>query len=358
MKIAIDCRHIDASGGIGVYTRECLPYFLGSANDFLLLGDKDKLAFVKGHKNAEIIHCGIKPFSLRDTFVFSGKVLKKINQCDLYYSPYFNIPCCVAVPVFITIHDIIFPDMPDLVSLPGLWARMFFYRRAARLASVIFTVSEFSKSRIEYNLGKKTPVINASNAVNTSYTANLQKGIAKKKHIIFIGNIKKHKGLNILLDAYLSARADGLDYDLVIVGGKDNFRSKDREISSRLTAMEKHGVIFTGHIQDSEKWLLLAESALLVQPSLYEGFAYPPLEAMLAGTPVLISDIPVFREVYGEFPVTFFKKGDSADLKAKLMELLCNKDPKALVLPARLREKYNFGKVVTKILNSFIMGNR
>jgi len=126
MKIAIDCRHIDSSGGIGVYARETLPHFLDSANTFLLLGDKEKLKFFSGRTNTEVIHCAIKPFSIHETFTFPGKLLKRINQCDLYYTPYFNVPGCISVPVFVTIHDIIFPDMPDLVSLPGLRARLYY----------------------------------------------------------------------------------------------------------------------------------------------------------------------------------------------------------------------------------------
>jgi len=60
----------------------------------------------------------------------------------------------------------------------------------------------------------------------------------------------------------------------------------------------------------------------LVQPSLYEGFGLPPLEAMVLGTPALISDILVFKEIYNDFPVTFFKTGDAIDLKNKMIELL------------------------------------
>jgi len=66
----------------------------------------------------------------------------------------------------------------------------------------------------------------------------------------------------------------------------------------------------------------LAESALLIQPSLYEGFGLPPLEAMILGTHAMISDIPVFREIYSDFPVVFFKAGDSNDLKNKKLELM------------------------------------
>lgn len=354
MKITLDCRHINSSGGIGVYFRELLPFFFISGASIILLGDENILrqaAHSAAHKNTvETVHCTIKPFSLRDTFAFPKSILKIINSGDIYYTPYFNIPNGIKVPVYSTIHDIIFPDMPGLVSKPGLWMRLFFYKRAARLSKAIFTVSEFSKSRIKHFLGDSLNVINASNAVNAPFRADFKNQSAKKRKIVFIGNIKKHKGLNILLDAFLQCRKDGLDYDLVIVGSQNNFRSADKQTSRRLENLEKYGISFSGCINDDEKWKLLAESALLVQPSLYEGFGYPPLEAMLAGTQALISDISVFKEVYSDFPVVFFHAGDSRDLHDKLLEILLGKDPQTVYLNNALIGKYTFEKTASMVL--------
>jgi glycosyltransferase involved in cell wall biosynthesis len=166
----------------------------------------------------------------------------------------------------------------------------------------------------------------------------------KNKNIIFIGNIKKHKGLNILLDAFLQCRKEGLNYDLVIIGSQKNFRSGDKEISKRLAGLQGQGVTFTGFLNDDEKWKLLAQSALLVQPSLYEGFGYPPLEAMLCGTQALISDIDVFKEVYSDFPVIFFHAGDNRDLHDKLQEILSDKKQHSINLNDTLKNKYTFEK--------------
>lgn len=52
---------------------------------------------------------------------------------------------------------------------------------------------------------------------------------------------------------------------------------------------------------------MIAEAKVLVQPSLYEGFGIPPLEALALGTPVIISDIDVFKELYPETLVNFFQ---------------------------------------------------
>jgi len=351
MKIILDCRHINSSGGIGVYFRGLLPFFLDSRASIILLGDENILRQFTQNNGVEITHCTIKPFSLRDTFAFPKSILKKINSCDVYYTPYFNIPNGIKIPVYSTIHDIIFPDMPDLVSKPGLWARMYFYKRAARLSKAVFTVSEFSKSRIKHFLGESLNVINASNAVNAPHV-NPENNTVKKNNILFIGNIKKHKGLNILLDAFLQCRKEGLNYELVIVGSQKNFRSADKEFSRRLNSLQGQGVIFSGYISDDEKWKLLAQSALLVQPSLYEGFGYPPLEALLSGTQALISDIDVFKEIYSDFPVIFFNKGDSRDLHDKLKEILSGNNQKSINLNDTIKKKYTFENTASIILQN------
>ncbi|MHB9293414.1 hypothetical protein Holit_02536 [Hollandina sp. SP2] len=352
MTITIDCRMIDASG-IGIYLRGCLPCFLESEHTFLLLGDTEKLARISApYQNVEIVDCNnINPFSIRELFAFPPKIIKKINRTALFYSPYFNIPGGITVPVYTTIHDIIFPDMPELTSKSGLMARMWFYRRAFRRSQKIFTVSQFSKSRIESHLGKKIPVIVTHSAIRPRFLQNNCETPAEKKEIIlFIGNIKKHKGLSILLDAFFNACREQLPHKLIIIGEKNNFRSKDTESLEKLSSLDSAAVEFTGFISDEKFKILLSQAALLVQPSLYEGFGLPPLEAMILGTKALISDIPVFKEIYAEFPVTFFRAGDSKDLKEKLMALLFNKKPTALVLPKHLTVKYTFKKTASIIL--------
>jgi glycosyltransferase involved in cell wall biosynthesis len=172
----------------------------------------------------------------------------------------------------------------------------------------------------------------------------------KEKTILFIGNIKKHKGLSGLLEAFLRAKKAGLEHTLVIVGNKDHFRSADTPVIARLDTLDASLVEFTGFVSPARLKELLGQAALLVQPSLYEGFGYPPLEAMVCGTPALISDIPVFKEIYADFPVTFFRAGDSGDLMDKLLRLLYHKEPERLVLSADLREKYTFEKTAGIIL--------
>jgi glycosyltransferase involved in cell wall biosynthesis len=240
--------------------------------------------------------------------------------------------------------------MPELISKTGLFIRMFFFRRAVHTAQKLFTVSEFSKSRLIHYFGEKKPVIVTYSALQSNFLEPGLKTIKKDKTILFIGNIKKHKGLFILLNAFLRAHKEGLDYKLIIVGSKDNIRTKDNEILNQLKNIDSSIVDFTGFISDIELKNLLSKSGLLVQPSLYEGFCLPPLEAMASGTKALISDIPVLKEVYSEYPVVFFQSGNALDLKSKMMELLYKKNPESILLPKKLLEKYNFAKTASIIL--------
>jgi glycosyltransferase involved in cell wall biosynthesis len=240
--------------------------------------------------------------------------------------------------------------MPELISKAGLAMRMWFYRRAFNRSQKIFTVSEFSKSRIEYYSRHKVPVVVTHDAVHKKILKNSNVTGDKSETIVFLGNIKKHKGLDCLLEAFINAKACGLPHKLVIIGNKDNFRSADKDFLEKIESLGGDSVIFTGFVSDERLCEYLSCAALLVQPSLYEGFGLPPLEAMFLGTRALISDIPVFKEIYRDFPVTFFKAGDAEDLKQKLMELLLNRKPERIILSESLKSKYSFEKTAAVIL--------
>ena len=303
------------------------------------------------YKNARILDTDIKTFSLKEMFFFPKNLRDEINQCDIYYSPFFNIPGSIKIPIFTTIHDIIFPDIKDLVSPLGLFIRMYFFKRAYRLSKKFFTVSEFSKSRIKYHLGNKKPIIVTFSApLPVFLDFKKLEGFNKTKTLIFIGNIKKNKGLSILLDAFSLLLAENFQYKLIIVGEKDNFRTSDNSVMRKIERMGNENITFTGNISDTDLCDYIAKASLLVQPSLYEGFCLPPLQALVLGTNVLISDIPVLREVYQNFPVNFFNSGDSLDLKEKIVKVLCDNNP--ISLSPTLINKYNFKDVASTILTN------
>jgi len=353
MTIAVDCRMLNASG-IGVYLRGILPLFLQTEHFFILTGNAGQLRSFESGKNVTIIDCDIKPFSIKELFFFPKKIVKEINKADFYFSPFFNIPCGITIPIYTTIHDVIFLDIPELTSKAGFAARKWFFLRAYKKSRMIFTVSEFSKSRIMFHLGTEKKVIVTHSAIQKMFLEYGVKAgnVQKKETIIFIGNIKKHKGLDCLLDAFKLAKEEGLPHTLLIIGSMENFRTSDNAILKKIETFKDNSVSFTGFITDDKLMEHLSCVSLLVQPSLYEGFCLPPLEAMILGAKALVSDIPVLKEVYSDFPVVFFKAGDVLNLKEKMLELLLNKTIKPLYLTEQLRGKYTFEKTASVILQN------
>ncbi|MDR0302488.1 MAG: glycosyltransferase, partial [Treponema sp.] len=124
----------------------------------------------------------------------------------------------------------------------------------------------------------------------------------------------------------------------------------DNAILQKIEALGSDAVTFTGFISDEQLMEYLSTAELLVQPSLYEGFCLPPLEAMVLGTRALISDIPVLREIYDGYPVTFFRAIDHVDLKEKMLEILLKQNSSDFSLPEQLVEKYTFKKTASIIL--------
>ena len=277
-------------------------------------------------QNVEFCYCDVKPFSLKEIISFPPDVLEAIHHYDYYFTPYCNIPGKIELPIFSVIHDVVFLDVKGMTGFFGKIARKMFYKRAVNFSDAVFTVSEFSKERIIHHLHCKKDIKVVYNAAPKYLKEPFEDTLpAKKDQILFVGNIKKHKGLKTLLDAFEKARNSDKDFKskLVIVGNAENFRTGDEETVARLNELSaKEGFVeFTGRISNDQLKYAYAESKLLVQPSLYEGFGMPPLESMTCGTPALISDIQVFKEIYSSLPVTFFKTGDSNDLCEKLLSL-------------------------------------
>ncbi len=369
MKIAVDVR-MSGKSGIGAFLDNLLPT-------------------LKAGAEVVEIKPPIKPFSLKETLFFPRGELKKINECDAYFSPYCNIPGRlfsrgIKVPIFTTIHDVIFLDLP-LAGKIGTLARKIFYLRAASKSREIFTVSEFSKGRILANLKCKKPITVVHNGAPL-FDGEKPAKTEKTNTIIFVGNIKAHKGIKTLIPAFLKAReilagqdgsqaketaasnAYGIASDnlqaqnaprladnlprLLIVGSKENFRTSDTALDALLERSENGGVEFTGFVPDEKLKDLIAQARLLVQPSLYEGFGIPPLQALYAGTRALISDIPVFKEIYAKLPVEFFKAGDADDLAAKIVQTYSEK--RALPPVERIYSYQKSAKAILKRIEQSI----
>ena len=251
-------------------------------------------------------------------------------------------------PIYSTIHDVLFLDLPSLKGFIGRTIRKLAIQRVVKISSHIFTVSEFSKSRIIYHSPYAkgiTVCYNGADNINPSLTESYSK-IIDEPYYLYIGNIKPHKGLNILLDAFEKI-SNTCSRKLVIVGNQDNFLTSDKKIFKRLSALSsRKDIVFTGYVDQTQLINIISNAYCLIQPSIYEGFGLPPLEAMHLGTPVILSNIPVFKELFSDFPVTFFESENPESLAKKMI-----KEFKRIRLNHQQIDKYSYKKTADIILS-------
>lgn len=351
MKIAIDCRMINCTG-IGTFLRGILPHFISILNVTWVLIGREKELIQYMSSNVELIHCDISIFSLSELFLFPTK---RLNCCDAFFTPNYNIPGRIKVPIFSTIHDVLFLDCPELTNYIGKVLRKSAINRAVRISDVIFTVSNFSKGSIKLHTGTFKPIVvcyNGADDFRHVNTCRLRKPI-RDDYFLYVGNIKPHKGLKILIDAYKRVENN---VKLVLIGNKDNFRTGDKRIIKDIEHLvDEKKVIFTGYV-DRETLLSYYKFAkCLIQPSIYEGFGLPPLEAMYLDTPAIVSDIPVFKELYFDFPVTYFRSGDEIDLAEKMSSTF-----KSIRLNEQQKNLYSYqntAKIIFSILLKYLHEN-
>lgn len=229
----------------------------------------------------------------------------------------------------VAVHDISFVDCPEYVSeRNGSFLRRW-VPVSVRRADIVLTISEFTKSRIMevYNVpAEKIHVMHVPPAKPVRPDPNtLKKFGITSSYLLFVGTLEPRKNIQTLLSAY-DQLPDSIrqKYTLVLVGGKG---WKDEAIHTTITELQSKGrrIVWTGYATEAEKSALYENSVFCIQPSHYEGFGMPILEAMSYGKPVLCSDLPVFHEVAGD-AATYFATSSVAALAEKILQLITNPD--------------------------------
>jgi len=318
MKIAVDCRKIK-DGGIGVYLRNLLYQWHKSkvAAQFFLFhlpGDESLLKFDDGF--AELIPHEYRNYSPGELFSFAGP-LKRIGA-DLFWNPHYTLPLGLPCPAIVTIHDLIHLEFRPRFGVLGTEYAKFMIGRACRRARIILTVSEHSKNDIAREFPASREKIRViPNGVNgevfrplpAERVTEFQKNYRLPElFVLYVGALKKHKNPQALVEI-----VNKLDTPLVIASHDE--RIYQTEI---LAKIEKREAVRLVKLNDENEMALLYNAArLLVQPSFYEGFGLPPLEAMACGLPVVCSNLSSLPEVVGDAAELF----DPHDLSGMLEHL-------------------------------------
>jgi glycosyltransferase involved in cell wall biosynthesis len=119
---------------------------------------------------------------------------------------------------------------------------------------------------------------------------------------LYAGNIKPHKNIDRLIEAYSILRRRGVEDAKLIIAGEEISRYPALRRLVHRFQLHQH-VRFFGFVPDATLAALYRLASVFVFPSLYEGFGLPPLEAMAAGVPVVTSNVSSLPEVVGDAAV-------------------------------------------------------
>ena len=118
-----------------------------------------------------------------------------------------------------------------------------------------------------------------------------------RNYILFIGQRGAYKNGSMLLRAFAASKPKSHSYKLFFAGGGALSRAEREEIER----LEITDFVEQVNVSDAELWYLYRHSAAVLVPSMAEGFSLPLVEGLAADVPVICSNIPVHREVAGDF---------------------------------------------------------
>ena len=311
-RIAIDVRKW-RDYGIGTYVRNLVRHLarLDHETTYYLLCELGDAATLRDlAENFTAVVEGSAGYSLRE-HVSIPRQLRRL-RADLFHSPHYVLPLLSRVPSVVTVHDcihLLFPKyLPNRLAL--IYAR-FMLRQAVRRSAVVLTVSDASRADILRFYPDTPPervrvVPNAiDDAVLTVPSAEEAQRVHERyqiqgRFVLYAGNIKPHKNLDRLIEAFgqVKARPGFEDVKLIIIGDEiQRYGSLRRSVE---TAGVRQDVRFFGFVPDTTLAVLYRTAHVFAFPSLYEGFGLPPLEAMACGAPVITSRISSLPEVVGD----------------------------------------------------------
>ncbi len=307
MNIGINARHLIEGKleGIGWYSFEILKriVLLRPNDHFYFYYDRNTKSLIKGKNITNIIvnPPARSPLLFRFWFNYSLPRLFKKNKIDFFFSPDGFISLATSIPQIAVIHDLNFEHYPDDVPKNILKYYQKYMPQFAERAKKIITVSNFSKSDIcstyKVNQDKVEVIYNGGNPLYSPLD-NLSKKQFKidqsqdRPYFVYVGSLHKRKNIDRMFKAFNEFNANE-KFDLIVIGapmwGKEAYES---QISSCIKILGRKSGL------ELSKWVSSSEGLIYV--SYFEGFGLPVLEGMMAGIPVVTSEITSIPEVGGD----------------------------------------------------------
>ncbi|MEM1135153.1 MAG: glycosyltransferase family 1 protein [Bacteroidota bacterium] len=284
--------------GIGRYTEE-LAAAVNSKDSHIQLFRKNpgKETYVHAfpHRSFRNLKHVVAPYYLKKTLQTTDSEVWHADNIDAFTALLWSGKGKSKRKV-VTIHDAI-PLLYPHTSWLNTKVFRYQIKKAAEYADNIVTVSHTSKKDLIEKVGIKDEKIKvAYNGISHKTLFPLEK---KPKHarfnIRYIGGLGAvHKNATALIEIARILKAENFEFDLEIGSG-----NADRTVLPDLVKKYKleKNVHFRGFIPDTQLRQFLGEADVFLYPSLYEGFGFPPLEAMACGTAVISSDTGSLAEI-------------------------------------------------------------
>ena len=296
MRIVVDCRYtrFDHHDGISRFTSSLVTELATLHPVIMLINDHRQLALLPDVP-WELVNA---PTSIREPFV--GHRVNRLRP-DVVYSPMQTMGSFGRrYALVLTVHDLIYyrhrtppRNLPAGIRL--LW-RLYHLswlpqRMLLNRADAVVAVSETTKALIarhELTIAPVTVVYNAAGASLRQLPLPTGALARTPKRLVYMGSFMPYKNV----DTLVRATAELPGYELHLMS-----RVEDAE-RQRLTRLAPQAqLVFHNGASDEEYVDTLRSAVALVSTSFDEGFGIPLVEAMSLGVPVVVSDIPIFREI-------------------------------------------------------------
>ncbi len=301
MRIAIDCRMFgNQYTGIGIYNQMLVEQLIqqDSQNQYILIVNKAHRFFTKLPSNFQTLQVNCPIYSLQEQIVLPFKLYKL--KLDLVHFTNFNQPILYFKKSVSTIHDLTLFFYKGKKH-HGLFSRIMFYLvflKCALFSQKIICVSKHSQK----DLNQKFPCTKGKSQtiyLGFSQSQGKAKPIAKLQNqnfLLYTGNWREHKNLPNLIRAFKILKTKyKIPHKLVLTGKPDQLYPESSNLIQKFQLQKD--IVRVGLVSNQELVFLFQNAKLYVQPSFYEGFGLPILEALANQTSVCCSNTSCLPEI-------------------------------------------------------------